>query len=162
MDPQESARLLMAARRGSREALSALFERYGERLLALIRARLGPRLRQRLESRDILQETLLKTFKGLDRFHGTGSRSLMAWMGTIAQTVICDQADFYRRKKRDAACDTTLAEGLDPVAEQIHTEVSRLHLKEESRRLEEALDSLSESHRSVRHEFATSPRSRIT
>ena len=30
-------------------------------------------------------------------------QSLMAWLGTIAQCEICDQADFYRRKKRDAA-----------------------------------------------------------
>lgn len=150
MGLQESSRLLQQARQGSREAVNALFERYGQRLHALIRLRLGPQLRRRLESRDILQATLLKAFEGFERFEGSGSRSLMAWMGTIARDEICDQADFYGRQKRDAARDTTLDERVDPVAQQmIHTEASRLVLEEDSQRLEQALDGLGDTQREI-------------
>ncbi|MCP4656707.1 MAG: sigma-70 family RNA polymerase sigma factor [bacterium] len=149
MTHQESSQLLREARHGSREAINAVFERYGERLHALIRVRLGPHLRRRLESRDILQETLLKAFRGIDRFEGSGSTSLMAWLGTIARDEICDQADFYGRQKRDAARDTSLDERVDGVADQIRSEASRLQLQEDSERLEKALDALSEPYREV-------------
>ncbi len=149
MSPQESSRLLREARQGSREAINAVFERYGERLHALIRVRLGPHLRRRLESRDILQETLLKAFRGIHRFEGSGSTSLMAWLGTIARDEICDQADFYGRQKRDANRDTSLDERAGGVAAQIRSEASRLQLQEDSERLEKALDALSEPYREV-------------
>lgn len=145
----QGSSLFTRARRGSVEAVNAIFERYGERLHALIRLRLGANLRRRLESRDILQATLLKAFQGIDRFDGSGSRSLMAWLGTIAQCEICDQADFYRRKMRDAALDTTLDDDLDPVAEQVRSEVSRLQLEADGVRLERAIDELRKTQREV-------------
>ncbi len=148
MTSQDSG-LFKEARHGSREAINAIFERYGGRLHALIRLRLGPNLRRRLESRDILQETLLKAFRGIDRFEGSGSTSLMAWMGRIAHDEICDQADFYGRQKRDVKRDTKLDERLAGLAEQVHTEASRLQLQEDGQRLEKALEALSESHREV-------------
>lgn len=149
MGPEESSRLFEQARQGSREAINAIFERYGGRLHALIRLRLGPQLRRRLESRDILQATLLKAFQGIDRFAGSGSRSLMAWLGTIARDEICDQADFYGRQKRDAARDTTLDERVDPLARQVRTEASRIQLQEDSERLEKAIETLGEAQREV-------------
>lgn len=149
MDLQEGSHLFADARHGSRTAVNEIFERYGERLHALIRLRLGPHLRRRLESRDILQETLFKAFRGLERFDGSGSTSIMAWLGTIARDEICDQADYYGRKKRDAARDTTLNANIEGVADVIRSEASRLQLQEDSKRLEKAIDALSESHREV-------------
>ena len=149
MTTDDGSALLREARRGSPEAISALFERYAESLHLLIRARLGRQLRRRLDSRDILQVTLLKAFENLDRFAGSGSRSLMAWLGTIAVHEIRDQADFQGRAKRDAARDRTLHSHLGPAARQVHTEVSRLQIKEDLRHLEAALDQLSEAHREI-------------
>jgi RNA polymerase sigma-70 factor (ECF subfamily) len=149
MSSEEGSSLFRRARDGSPEAINALFERYGGRLHALIRARLGPNLRRRLESRDILQATLLKGFQGIDRFEGSGSRSFMAWLGTVAQAEIRDQADFHRRQKRDYARETGLHSKADRVAETIRSEVSRLQLQEDAERMERGLDALSESHREV-------------
>ncbi len=149
MYPEESSRLFQQARQGSREAINAVFERYGHRLHALIRFRLGPHLRRRLESRDILQATLLKAFKGIGRFEGSGSRSMMAWLGTIARDEIYDQADFYGRQKRDAGRDTTLDERVDPLVRQVHTEASRLQLQADAERLEQALDQLNKAQREI-------------
>lgn len=149
MDLQDDSRLFREARQGSREAIGAVFERYGERLHALIRVRLGPQLRRRLESRDILQATLLKAFQGFERFEGSGSNSLMAWMGTIARDEICDQAERFGRQKRDMARDTTLDERAEALTEPIRSETSRIQLQAESERLVEALDSLKEEHREV-------------
>ncbi len=149
MHLEESSRLLQQARQGSREALNAVFERYGDRLHALIRLRLGPRLRCRLESRDILQATLLKAFQGWHRFAGSGSRSLMAWLGAIARDEICDQADFHGRQKRDAGKDTSLDEQAEFLVRQIRTEASRVQLREDAKRLERAVDSLGDAQREI-------------
>jgi len=149
MDVPEDSRLFREARAGSGKAIGAVFERYGERLHALIRVRLGPQLRRRLESRDILQGTLLKAFQGIERFEGSGSASLMAWLGTIAQAEICDQADYYGRQKRDAARDTTFDERAEALTDPIRSVTSHLQLQEDTERLIEALDALSEEHREV-------------
>ncbi len=149
MDSTESSQLFTRARGGSTEAIGAVFQRYGDRLHALIRLRLGPDLRRRLESRDILQATLLKAFVGIERFDGSGSRSLMAWLGTIAQAEICDQADFYGRQKRDTGRDTSLDAKVERVAEQVRTEASRLQLVADSECLEQAIEALGKAHREV-------------
>jgi len=149
MDLLDDSRLFREARLGSREAIGAVFERYGERLHALIRVRLGPQLRRRLESRDILQTTLLKAFQGIERFEGSGSTSLMAWMGTIARDEICDQADFYGRQKRDMGRDTTLDARAEALTGPIRSETSRIQLQADAERLVEALDALKEEHREV-------------
>ncbi len=149
MTPKDSSQLFRQARRGSREALDGIFERYGGRLHALVRLRLGPQLRRRLESRDILQATLLKAFEGIDRFDGGGSRSLMAWLGAIAGDEIRDQAKYYGRQKRKADLVDTLDERVHGIAEEIRSEVSRLQLQRDSARLEKALEALDESYREV-------------
>ena len=52
----------------SAEALDRLYERCTPKLLSYIRLKLGRSLRERLESRDILQATLLKSLQHLDEF----------------------------------------------------------------------------------------------
>lgn len=145
----EASALFERARQGSDQAINAVFERYGGRLHALIRLRLGPQLRRRLESRDILQATMLKAFQGIERFAGSGSGSLMAWLGAIAHAEICDQADFHGRQKRDVARDTAVDERAVGLAAQVRTEVSRIQLAADSERLERAIESLGEARREV-------------
>ena len=99
----ETSDLLQQARAGSPEALNRLYERCAGRLLAFIRLRLGKDLRSRLESRDILQSTLLKSLDHLRDFNGNETRSLMAWLARIAEREIKDCADFHHRQRRDAA-----------------------------------------------------------
>ncbi len=148
-DRDATSALFEQARQGSRRALNEIFEHYGDRLHALIRLRLGPQLRRHLESRDILQATLLKAFRGIDRFHGSGSRSMMAWLGTVAHAEICDQADYYGRQKRDAARETTLDLKVDRIAGQVRSKTSQLRLRADGERLEQAIETLSEAHRDV-------------
>lgn len=149
MASAQESQLIRAARDGSTDALNTVFERYGDRLLGLIRLRLGPDLRRRLESRDVLQQTLLKAFRAIDRFEGSGEISLMGWLGAIARNEIRDQAKFLGRQGRDAARDLPIDDAREPVAEQLQSEVSRLHLEAKSRRLEQAMEALHESHREV-------------
>ncbi len=149
MDRQETTQLLRRARSGSDEALNLVFERYAGRLLAVIRLRMGPGLRDRLESRDILNGSLLKAFQHIDQFEKHDGPSLMAWLARIAENEIRDQAEYHHRRRRDMARAVPLDGELVPIAEKVRSQSSRLALKEEMDRLARVLESLDEAHREV-------------
>jgi len=161
MGTSPESQLIRRAAEGSSAALNAVFERYGERLLALIRLRLGPRLRNQVGSQDVLQQTLLKAFRRIEQFEGSGETSLMGWLGAIARNEIRDQAKYLGREARDVNRNVPLEEERHVWARQVRTQSSRLALKEQSRLLEQALESLSEAHREVillrRYEELTYP-----
>jgi RNA polymerase sigma-70 factor (ECF subfamily) len=140
--------LLARAREGSSEALGELLSRCGERLLVLIRLRLGPSLRAQLESRDILQATLVKAIERFETFAGAEGPSLMAWLARIAANEVRDRADFHHRDRRDAARQVPLEEvGEAPWASGLRTQTSRIALGEGLGRLERALEGLAPDHR---------------
>jgi RNA polymerase sigma-70 factor (ECF subfamily) len=147
---QTTTALLEAARSGSQEALNQLLERLAGRLLAYIRVRMGASLRARVESRDILQVTLLKAFTSFDQLAAGNSRALMGWLTRIAANEIRDQASHHRRRRRDMARDLPLADA-EPheLAQQLRSFSSRLVLEQELAALERALDAVSDSHREV-------------
>jgi len=149
MDRYDSSVLLRQARAGSPEAINTLLSACGDRLLALIRLRLGPGLRAQLESGDILQVTLMRAFTRLEQFEGGSSRSLMAWLAAIAQNVIRDEADHARRQKRDVGRTVPLSEEAERAAAEVGSQASRLILTEEVRRLEAAMESLDPVQREV-------------
>ncbi len=140
--------LLDRARSGSRDALGRLLDRCGTRLLCLIRLRLGPDLRSCLESRDILQSTMVKALAGFDRFRGEHEGSLMAWLARIAANEIRDLADFHGRQRRAPGRLQTSVE-LDRLAARVRSETSRIALDQRRLRLERALEALSPEHREV-------------
>ena len=136
------------AKAGSADAVNELYERCAARLLAYIRLRMGRELRTRLESRDILQATLLKSFEHFEDFEGQHSGSLMAWLAKIAEHVIRDRADYQHRQRRDAAREVRLeTDAALPAAAR--SALSQAILTEEAQQLEAALESLTPAHREV-------------
>lgn len=149
MDRQETTRLLVRARDGSSEALNEVYGRLAGRLLALIRVRLGPGLRGQVESRDVLQATLLKSFESIDQFEGSRSVSLMAWLARIAENEIRDLADYHRRQRRDARLNDPLSAARRTLAANVRSISSQLVIEGEALRLERGLESLPEHYRQI-------------
>jgi RNA polymerase sigma-70 factor (ECF subfamily) len=149
MDQQTTA-LVLRARQGSDQAVEELFATCGSRLLAMIRIRLGRDLRTHLESRDILQATLLKAFVRFDQVEAENSRSLMAWLARIAENEIYDQVDFFKRQCRDAARTLPLDDEVAAAAEQsVQSQVSRIVVDQQLQQLEAALEMIDEHYREV-------------
>jgi RNA polymerase sigma-70 factor (ECF subfamily) len=148
MPHQSGTTLLERARTGSPEAVNLLYERVSARVLGYIRLRLGRELRSRLESRDILQATLLKSFENLREFRGNETGSLLAWLARIADNEILDAFDRVHRQKRDVARETPLDDAA-PVPAITRSALSRIIIDERARQLEAALDTLSPDHRDV-------------
>ena len=144
-----SSDVLREALAGSDEALDALYRRYGPRLLAFIRLKMGRSLRARLESRDILQTTFLRSFERLDDFQGDNTRSLLGWLMRIAEREIHDRADFHGRQQRDARRDADVNDYAEALAVRTRSALTRVILDEQAERLDAALAELSEPHRQV-------------
>ena len=148
MDRASSTAVLREALAGSDRALDTLYERYGPRLLSFIRLKMGRSLRARLESRDILQATFLKSFQHMGDFEGEDGRSLLGWLMRIAEHEIRDRADFHHRQQRDAKQEEDLGDHPELLARS-RSALSRLIIDERAERIEAALESLSEAHRQV-------------
>ena len=130
------------------ESLDTLYARVGPRLLGFIRLKMGRSLRARLESRDILQATFVKSLQHYRDFEGEDSRAFAGWLMRIAENEIRDRADFHGRQQRDVRREEDVA-AYGEVAERTRSALSRIILDEQAERLEAAIESLSDAHREV-------------
>jgi len=150
--------LVRKAKGGDTDALNRLFARYYERVRRSVRARLGPRLRQHMESGDILQQTFAKAFEKFDHFEMRDEASLIHWLSKIAEGQIRDAADHIRAKKRTPPgplvhLDAPAQVGSGAIGENVPGDadsVAGLVLRQQdARALEECLDALPPHYRDV-------------
>jgi RNA polymerase sigma-70 factor (ECF subfamily) len=104
----KSLDLMKAAQGGDGAALNRLLQRYYERVRRIVRARLGQRLRTRMESGDILQDVFLTACRTFDRFEVTDEASLIGWLARITERQIHDAADKHGARKRSAEREVAL------------------------------------------------------
>lgn len=98
---QATLELVRQSQAGDREALDALFARYAPRVLKIVRLRMHAALRVRLDSVDVLQDTILAAFKGFDAFEMRDEASFINWLSRIAENTIADSVDRLHTQKRD-------------------------------------------------------------
>jgi RNA polymerase sigma-70 factor (ECF subfamily) len=143
---EETTRLFEDARRGSAGAVSAFYERCARKLLPLIRLRMGRALRAEMESRDILQAVLLKSFQRIAQVQDPAA--VMSWLARIAENEIRDRADFRQRQRRDAALRVPIEAAAD-VPAPVRQALSLAIITDDTERLERALESLPEAQREL-------------
>jgi RNA polymerase sigma-70 factor (ECF subfamily) len=134
---------------GDRAALGRLIDRHKDRLLFIVRQRLGPALRRKLESGDILQSALLAAIKD----YSTAARpedAFLPWIATVIEHTIRDRARWFRRHRRDTAreepLDDITSEFIDPASK---SPSGVFTLSEDLRRLERTLDRLPRKEREL-------------
>ena len=88
-------RLVEAAQAGDRGAFDELAGGLRTRLEAVVRTRLGDRLREEVD--DVLQECLLQAFQSVKRFDWQGEDSFFRWLSGIAEHAILKAARYERR-----------------------------------------------------------------
>lgn len=154
----ETFELVRRAQAGDDPALNALIERYYERVRRAVRALIGPQLRKKLETVDILQPAFAKAFQDFDRFEMRDEGSLLHWLLRYAQNQVNDQVRHWNSVKRDPRKERPLE---SPVTDS--ATVHRADLRsatatappdavardEENRALEAALDELEPDHRKL-------------
>jgi RNA polymerase sigma-70 factor (ECF subfamily) len=142
----ETRELFERARGGSPHDLNAFYERSARKLLPLIRLRLGRTLRAEMESRDILQSVLCKSFEKLKQVQDPAA--VMSWLARMAENEIRDRADFYKRERRDAALRSPIEDAAD-VPAPVRQALSLAIVTEGVERLERAMEALPDAQREV-------------
>ena len=140
--PEElpTARLVSGAQAGDEAARSALYERYFQRVLAIVRVRMGSRLRSRMDSQDLVQSVMLESLKDLGRFEYRTEGAFLRWLGLLVERKIRDKADYLGAQKRDVAREAgPQEEARDPAARSPSRIASQA---EDLLRLEEAIGRL--------------------
>ncbi len=157
-DITQSLDLVLRAQEGDPQALNRLFERYYERVRRIVRLRLGARLRESVDSGDILQETFVAAVRAFGNFEMREEASLINWLSRLAERQIIAAADYHGAKKRDhrrsvslhASTSATASVSL-PLAfpDETTQPLEKLASHEESRIVERCLDELAEEYREL-------------
>jgi RNA polymerase sigma-70 factor (ECF subfamily) len=116
-DSEEMNQLIAQAARGEQQAAGALFARFHDRLLKMIRLRMDRRLKGRVDSEDILQEAYLDAAQRLRDYAARPPMSFFLWLRFLAgQKLIDAQRHHLGVEKRNADLEVSLYRGPMPEA----------------------------------------------
>jgi RNA polymerase sigma-70 factor (ECF subfamily) len=92
--------LMALARAGQPEALGELCDLYRNYLRMVVRSGLGPRLRERVELSDVVQEALVEVVRQFPQFTGQTEAALVGWLRKLVAQKLADLGRYHSRIKR--------------------------------------------------------------
>jgi RNA polymerase sigma-70 factor (ECF subfamily) len=92
--------LLSRARAGETQALGELCALYRNYLRMVVRTGLGPRLRERVELSDVVQEALVEVVRQFPQFTGQNEAALVGWLRRLVGQKLADLGRYHSRAKR--------------------------------------------------------------
>jgi RNA polymerase sigma-70 factor (ECF subfamily) len=103
-DPIQSRELVAQWRAGNQDAARLLFDRYVDRLVALARRRIGPRLARRVDAEDVVQSVFRTVFGRLreGQFHIEAQDDLCKLLMRVTVHKALRQIEYHGAGKRDA------------------------------------------------------------
>ena len=148
--PEPSDDLLNRLKQGDASALMAFVELKRPALMAFIERSLGPKLRSRVESEDILQEALLSALRAPQDFAVPGRDPFGLFCQMAEQRIVDAHRRFFGAKKRNAdrevSVDQNNPEHSSPLREllvaSLTTPSQALNRGEQQVRLQAALQTL--------------------
>lgn len=148
--------LVTLAKGGDESALNQLYKIYEPRVRWMIRLRMGKKLCSKLESMDIVQDTLLNALKGLDHFTYNSEGDFVRWLSKISENELRRSLKKLHADKRDI-CKEVRLDGCDPTTGstfvKIHGPIDAttpsviMSRKEDLNKLEKAMDELKPEYR---------------
>jgi len=151
LDAGESE-LLARSRSGDEAAFRLLYERSVSRLKGRIRARIGPKLRRKVDASDILQDAYLVALERLPEFVPQDDGGFDRWLGRIVELRVRETLRRYLgTEKRDMGRE--LSTGSRPHADRLEgrrtTPSQRAMGREAQERVLEALERMPTDYRAA-------------
>ena len=150
--------LVLLAKDGDETALGQLYRAHAERIRRIVRLRMGPELRSKLESMDLVQDVLMSALRDLSGFTYSGEGDFLRWLTGIAENQIRGNLDRLHAAKRDIRREVSLerrqrgteSSPKSSCGPMVTTTPSVVFTRrEELDKLERALDKLKGEHRQV-------------
>jgi RNA polymerase sigma-70 factor, ECF subfamily len=92
--------LIAKARAGEVEALGELCNLYRNYMRMVVRSGLGPKLRERVELSDVVQEALVEVIRQFPQFTGQNEAALVGWLRRLVGQKLADLGRYHSRAKR--------------------------------------------------------------
>lgn len=96
-------------------------ERFRPYLRLLAHTHLNPRQHAKLDSSDIVQQTLLDAFAKQEQFRGSSEAELVAWLREILKNNLADALRKQQRLKRDVRREQSLEGAIDASFSRTHS-----------------------------------------
>lgn len=141
-DPESTLDLLARARSGDRHAMNLLFARYVPLLSRWATGRLPRWARDLADTHDLVQETLLQTFKKIDTFEYRGEGALQAYLRQVLVNRI--REEFRKTAARPDRTDLS-SRHVDPAPSPLEEAIGQRALEN----YDEALEQLRPDEREV-------------
>jgi RNA polymerase sigma-70 factor (ECF subfamily) len=111
MSDASSEQWVQAAVHGDKAAVGKLCEQHRDRLLRVVRCRLDPRLRSRVDESDIVQETLALAARDLSSYRPQEGVPFFAWLQKLAWRQILRASERHiETRKRTVLCEQRLSD----------------------------------------------------
>jgi RNA polymerase sigma-70 factor (ECF subfamily) len=117
-DVEQTQDLLAQAQAGDRAATDRLLERHRQALRQMVQMRLDPRLRQRVDVSDVVQEVLVEASRRLQEYLAQPTLPYHLWLRQIAQDRIIDA---YRRHRGSSKRSLDRERALELPADAAHS-----------------------------------------
>ena len=155
---QKTQELVALAQGGDQSALNNLYRVYAERVRWMVRFRMSKELRSKLESMDIVQDTLVHALRGLEGFTYKNEGDFVRWLSKIVENELrcnlrklhADKRDIRKNVQLNNSRPTTgsrYAGMLTPVDATTPSVI--MSKRDELARLEKAIDELKPEYRQV-------------
>jgi RNA polymerase sigma-70 factor (ECF subfamily) len=148
--------LVALAKGGDESALNHLCKVYGPRVRWMIRLRMGKELRSKLESMDLVQDTLLNALGGLNDFIYKSEGDFVRWLSKISENELRRSLKRLHADKRDIRKEVRL-DNYDPTTGSAFVGINGpidattpsviMSRKEDLDKLERAMDELKPEYR---------------
>ncbi|MFH1999916.1 MAG: sigma-70 family RNA polymerase sigma factor [Planctomycetota bacterium] len=154
MQPEKTEQLIIKAQHGDEAAMTELINLHAAQLKEFIQSELGGRLRQRLESQDVIQQVYLEALNSIGKFVDRGEGSFFAWLRKLAMNRICDvDRKAFQSQRRageiraaDLGPDHSMFGLLDELSGSLTSPSRAADRADQVRLLAKAMNDLSEDH----------------
>ena len=155
---QKTKLLVVQAKEGNPSAINQLYSIYAERVRWMVRFRMSKELRSKLESMDLVQNTLIRSLNGLGNFNYKNEGDFVRWLSKIAENELRGNLKKLHAEKRDVRKEVQLDNfGFAAESEYIgsHGPIQTttpsviLSEKEDLGKLEKAIDQLKPEYREI-------------